>query len=138
MDGNGYLFIADKENHRIVGSGPNEFRCLIGCTESGSANNQLINDLKYSNGNQNLIRQILFSISQQINEINQKMIEKAVLNEILATSIFTSPLGSELLPQNISNSFDESALLEYQKQLIIQTNLREYLIQFISNLTIYI
>jgi hypothetical protein len=65
------------------------------------------------------------------------MIEKAVLNGIPATSIFTSPLGSELLPQNVSNSFDESALLEYQEQLIIQTNLREYLIQFTSNLTIF-
>lgn len=31
MDGNGYFFIADASNNRIVASGPNGFRCIIGC-----------------------------------------------------------------------------------------------------------
>ena len=31
MDGSGYLFIADANNNRIVGSGPNGFRCIVGC-----------------------------------------------------------------------------------------------------------
>ena len=31
LDGNGYLFIADTSNTRIVASGPNGFRCIIGC-----------------------------------------------------------------------------------------------------------
>ena len=31
MDGSGYLFIADTANNRIVGSGPNGFRCVVGC-----------------------------------------------------------------------------------------------------------
>ena len=31
VDGNGYLFIADAINDRIVASGPNGFRCIIGC-----------------------------------------------------------------------------------------------------------
>ncbi|CAF4342654.1 unnamed protein product, partial [Adineta steineri] len=35
-------FIADYFNNRIVGSGPNGFRCLVGCsTVAGSASNQL-------------------------------------------------------------------------------------------------
>ena len=41
LDGDGYLFITDYMNHRIVGSGPNGFRCIVGCTgTSGSAANQ--------------------------------------------------------------------------------------------------
>jgi hypothetical protein len=59
---------------------------------------------------------------------------KLFLSGIPATSIFISPLGSQILPQN---SFNESALLEYQKQLIIQANLQEYLIQFTLNLTMF-
>ncbi|CAF0947701.1 unnamed protein product [Adineta steineri] len=35
-----YLFIVDGSNHRIVGSGPNGFRCLIGCNDRGSESNQ--------------------------------------------------------------------------------------------------
>ncbi|CAF4057558.1 unnamed protein product, partial [Adineta steineri] len=42
LDGNGYLFIVDSFNHRIIGSGPYGFRCLFGCTTiSGTAPNQL-------------------------------------------------------------------------------------------------
>ncbi|CAF1572006.1 unnamed protein product, partial [Adineta steineri] len=42
LDANGYLFITDTLNQRIVGSGPNGFRCLVGCLRvQGSASNQL-------------------------------------------------------------------------------------------------
>ena len=42
LDGNGYLFIVDQNNHRIVGSGPAGFRCVVGCFNSnGSASYQL-------------------------------------------------------------------------------------------------
>ena len=42
LDVDGYLFITDKGNSRIVASGPNGFRCIVGCTNSsGSASNQL-------------------------------------------------------------------------------------------------
>jgi DNA-binding beta-propeller fold protein YncE len=42
LDGDGYLFIVDSYNHRIVGSGPNGFRCIVGCsTVAGSSSNQL-------------------------------------------------------------------------------------------------
>ena len=41
LDGNGYLFIAEYTGHRIVGSGPNGFRCIAGCTgTNGVAANQ--------------------------------------------------------------------------------------------------
>ena len=42
FDADGYLFIVDGDNHRIVGSGPTGFRCIVGCGGvNGSASNQL-------------------------------------------------------------------------------------------------
>ena len=42
LDGDGYLFMVDQNNHRIVGSGPDGFRCVAGCISGGgSASNQL-------------------------------------------------------------------------------------------------
>ena len=42
LDADKYLFIVDSNNHRIVGSGPNGFRCLVGCIGSGGGgSNQL-------------------------------------------------------------------------------------------------
>ena len=50
LDGDGYLFIVDSNNHRIVASGPNGFRCIVGCsTNAGSSSSQLNypSDLKF-------------------------------------------------------------------------------------------
>ena len=41
VDANGYLFIVELDSHRIVGSGPNGFRCIVGCFGYGSESNQL-------------------------------------------------------------------------------------------------
>jgi streptogramin lyase len=41
LDADGYLFIVDWGNNRIVGSGPNGFRCVAGGFGSGPASNQL-------------------------------------------------------------------------------------------------
>ena len=42
LDGDGYLFIVDTFNHRIVGSGPDGFRCVAGCAGGmGTTSNQL-------------------------------------------------------------------------------------------------
>jgi len=43
LDANKYVFIVDYLSHRIVGSGPNGFRCLVGCNGLGSTANQLKN-----------------------------------------------------------------------------------------------
>ena len=42
LDGHGYLFIVDRGNHRIIGSGSGGFRCLVGCSGiNGSSSSQL-------------------------------------------------------------------------------------------------
>jgi hypothetical protein len=41
LDADNYLFIVDQGNNRIVRSGPNGFRCLVGCSGPGSGSNAL-------------------------------------------------------------------------------------------------
>ncbi len=41
LDANKYLYIQDQGNDRVIGSGPNGFYCLFGCSGSGSSSNQL-------------------------------------------------------------------------------------------------
>ncbi len=41
LDADGYIFIVDSNNHRIIGSGPDGFRCLVGCFGAGSTQDQL-------------------------------------------------------------------------------------------------
>jgi hypothetical protein len=49
LDADKYLYIVDLHNDRIVGSGPNGFQCLVGCSGSrGSASNQLYNPFSIS------------------------------------------------------------------------------------------
>ena len=35
LDADGYLFIVDNNNHRIIGSGLHGFRCIVGCSGGG-------------------------------------------------------------------------------------------------------
>ena len=42
LDANGYLFIVENRNHRIIRSIPNGFKCVVGCTDdNGGQLNQL-------------------------------------------------------------------------------------------------
>lgn len=42
LDGDRYLFIVDQYNHRVIGSGPGGYQCVVGCSGSyGSASDQL-------------------------------------------------------------------------------------------------
>jgi hypothetical protein len=41
LDAEGYLFIVENNENRIIGSGPNGFRCIVGCSGAGTASNQL-------------------------------------------------------------------------------------------------
>ena len=41
LDADGYLFIADTNNHRILGSSSQGFRCIAGCSGGGDQSNQM-------------------------------------------------------------------------------------------------
>ncbi len=41
LDADKYLYIVDQGNNRIVGSGPNGFQCLVGCSGPGVESDQL-------------------------------------------------------------------------------------------------
>jgi hypothetical protein len=42
LDADGYLFIADNYNHRIIRSESDKFECIVGCNNhSGTASNEL-------------------------------------------------------------------------------------------------
>ncbi|CAF1084946.1 unnamed protein product [Adineta steineri] len=48
LDADKYLFIVDHGNNRIVGSGSNGFRCLVGCYGMGLQSNQLYGPFSFS------------------------------------------------------------------------------------------
>ncbi|CAF1064126.1 unnamed protein product [Adineta steineri] len=48
LDAEKYLFIIDQNNHRIVGSSLNGFRCLVGCYGVGSQSNQLSSPFSFT------------------------------------------------------------------------------------------
>ncbi|CAF0960415.1 unnamed protein product [Adineta steineri] len=68
LDANNYLYITDYNNHRVVASGPNGFRCLVGCSGvSGASSNQLYypTDLSFdSYGNMYVVDQDNYRIQK--------------------------------------------------------------------------
>ncbi|CAF3807836.1 unnamed protein product [Rotaria sp. Silwood1] len=103
-------------------------------SSSNEITNNPIVQLLYS-GNQNIVGQIITSLSQYFNQMNTESVDDAVSNGIPATSISISPLGSASF-QTTSIPLNESALIEYKKELNSQANVRDYLVGFITNLLI--
>jgi len=87
-----------------------------------------------SSGNQNTIGQVLTSVSQQFNKINSENINKAAASGIPSATISISSLGTQRL--TINKKQNESALIEFVKDLNSQANAREYLISFTKDLPI--
>ncbi|CAF0860523.1 unnamed protein product [Adineta steineri] len=48
LDADGYVFIVDSSNHRLIGSNANGFRCIAACSGQGSQSYQLSNPLTLS------------------------------------------------------------------------------------------
>ena len=49
LDADGYVFITDRYQNRVVGQGASGFRCIVGCTSvSGSANDQFSGSMSLS------------------------------------------------------------------------------------------
>ncbi|CAF3596750.1 unnamed protein product [Rotaria sp. Silwood1] len=105
---------------------------LLGSLQN-STNDSFIQMLASSN--QNMVSQIVTSLSQQFNTMNNQAIETAISNGISSTTIAISPLGSKT-QQSSSVSPNASALAEYNKQLNTYANVRDSLVTYITNLTI--
>ncbi|UJR16137.1 hypothetical protein I4U23_003048 [Adineta vaga] len=88
-----------------------------------------------SSGNQNIVGQILISLSQQFNKINAQLLDSAITNGIPPSSVSVSSFGTQTLP-NISDTLNTTALTEYNKQVNLQANVRDYLMTFLPNLAI--
>jgi len=89
-----------------------------------------------STGNQNTVSQLLTSLSLQLNKRNQQNIDKAVSSGIPISTISISSLTTQSQPTN--SSFNQSTLVQFEKELNSQSLTREYLISFTQNLQITI
>ena len=103
-------------------------------TNQQNSNNRIVELL--SNGNQNTISQVLTSVSNQLNKINEQSLTKAASNGIPTSTISISSLGSQRLTTTNQQEFNQSALIEFTKDLNSQSNAREYLISFTKDLQI--
>ncbi|UJR18699.1 hypothetical protein I4U23_005606 [Adineta vaga] len=96
--------------------------------------NPIIQLLTY--GNQNRFGQIFTSISQQLNQMNNENLNKAISNGISAASIFISPLDAQSRQQITSITLNQLVLNEYKKELNSRASTREYLITYTIKLPI--
>ncbi|CAF1131898.1 unnamed protein product [Adineta steineri] len=102
-------------------------------SSSTITNNPIVRLL--SSGNQNVVGQMIISLSQELNQMNSENLDKAISNGIPAATILVSPLGSQSL-QQISIPLNESALINNSTELNSLANVRDYLVTFITQLLI--
>ncbi|UJR14316.1 hypothetical protein I4U23_001310 [Adineta vaga] len=89
-----------------------------------NTNNPVIEALV--SGNQNLVGQVVTSLSQELNKKNKQDFEDAIRNGIDATSISVSPLGSK---RSINSDVitNHSSNIDYIQKLNTLSNIRDYL-----------
>ena len=97
-----------------------------------STNNPIIQLL--SSGNQNTVGQVLTSVSQEFNKMNTENLNKAAANGIPIATISVSSLGNQR--SSLNGQLNQSAMIEFTKDLNSQANVREYLLSFTTNLPI--
>ncbi|CAF1500386.1 unnamed protein product, partial [Adineta steineri] len=110
-----------------------DFITVLQAPSTQTNNNQFVQLL--SSKNQNAIGQVVTSLSQQFNQMNTGSVNNAVSSGIPAASITVSALGSSSSP-TISTPMNETAMIEYKKQLNSQANVRDYMMSFLTNLSI--
>ena len=117
--------------------------------ERGSSPNPFVRLLK--TGNQNQVGQVITSLSEHINQLDKQnqnqavssqchssaaiFVDRGFLGGVPASSISISSLGSSVSLRS-SSPLNLSALTEFEKELNLQANLREYLSGFLLDLPI--
>ena len=130
------VYLPSGENQNLVIEIRDQLNCLTKFNLSSISvrTDSQLNTNLLSTGNQNTVSQLLTSFSQQFNQINQQNIDKAVSSGIPLSTISISSLTTQSQPTN--SSFNQSALIEFEKELNSQSSTREYLISFTQNLQI--
>lgn len=85
--------------------------------------------------NQNIVAQIIISLSQEFNRRSTESIAKVTSSGIPAATISISSLGSARLPQR-GPVVNQSAWVDFNRDTNSQANVREYLISFSTDLPI--
>ncbi|CAF1468493.1 unnamed protein product [Adineta ricciae] len=83
--------------------------------------------------NQNIVGQILISLSLQLNQINNEYLNTAISNGIPKTMISVSPLNS-ITNEQLSLSFNQSSMNIFQEKLNLNSIIREYLIKYFTQI----
>ncbi|CAF0957173.1 unnamed protein product, partial [Didymodactylos carnosus] len=87
-------------------------------------------------GDQNTVSQVLLSMSQMLNAMSDAN-EQLAMIDIPAAGITVSQLGASAVSQNLSNMANTTvAMANYSINLNLRANARDYIMQFITNLTI--
>ncbi|CAF0742236.1 unnamed protein product [Didymodactylos carnosus] len=87
-------------------------------------------------GDQRIASQVLLSISQMLNMMSLADEQLAIIN-IPVTGIMVAQLGASTISQNISNTTDTTAAMaNYSSNLNLRATARDYVMQFIGNLSI--
>ncbi|CAF1353863.1 unnamed protein product [Adineta ricciae] len=101
-------------------------------------NNQSVLQILHTK-DRNFIAQIISSLSQQLNGMTDETLRKSIQNGIQPTRIFVSSLGQQrLVSENFVSSINQSTIKEINEQFQSQAELREYLSEFITDLTLSI
>ncbi|CAF4191884.1 unnamed protein product, partial [Adineta steineri] len=117
LDADKYLFIVDMGNHRIIRSGSNDIRCIIGCDGHGSQSNELRypGTLSFDNyGN--------IFILDEVNDRVQKF--DFLPNSCDNSSVVQSAYSSELTEKHSTYSRTGCDLSKYYYE-VIQVNVDE-------------
>ena len=130
------VYLPSGENQNLVIEIRDQLNCLTKFNLSSISvrTDSQLNTNLLSTGNQNTVSQLLTSFSQQFNQINEENIDKAVSSGIPLSTISISSLTTQNQPTN--SSLNESALIEFEKELNSQSSTREHLISFTKTLSI--
>ncbi|CAF1496675.1 unnamed protein product [Adineta ricciae] len=88
-----------------------------------------------SSGNQNIVSQIIILLSQQLNQMNNHYLTKAISNGISFVDISISTLHSPNFTSS-TTIINETISIEYKNEINSLANIRDYFVSFISDLLI--
>ena len=125
------VYLPSGENQNLFVEIRDQLNCLTKFNLSSisvETDSQLNTNL-LATGNQNTVSQLLTSFSQKFNQINEENIDKAVSSGIPLSTISISSLTT--LNQPTNSSLNQSALIEFEKELNSQSSIDKRTFNFV-------